>query len=336
MPRADDLPSFKVGTTMTPCPSNPLGIKGCGEAGAIAAPAGGHQRHHRRDRHTRTSPCRRRPQAVWRRCRRSEQRECARGRATRLPAIVTVPEIDQTPCTAASNHVRIHLSRPSRCGRRRALLAKHEDAKLLAGGHTLIPTMKQRLAVARRARRSRQGRGPDRHRAEGPLARHRRDDARMPRSPPRAVVQEAIPALAELAGLIGDPAVRHRGTIGGSVANNDPTADYPAACSGARRHHRHQQAQDRGRRFLQGPVRDRARGRTRSSPRCTFPIAEQGGLREVPQPGLALCAGRRVRVEARLRRPRRRDRRRLERRVPRDRVRGGAEEALLRRSRSTA
>src|SRR5258705_13534445 len=45
-----------------------------------------------------------------------------------------------------------------------------------------------------------------------------------------ATVGEAIPALAELAGMIGDPAVRHRGTLGGSVANNDPNADYPAAC----------------------------------------------------------------------------------------------------------
>jgi carbon-monoxide dehydrogenase medium subunit len=44
-----------------------------------------------------------------------------------------------------------------------------------------------------------------------------------------ATVREAIPALAELAGMIGDPAVRHKGTIGGSLANNDPTADYPAA-----------------------------------------------------------------------------------------------------------
>lgn len=44
-----------------------------------------------------------------------------------------------------------------------------------------------------------------------------------------AVVGEAIPALAELAGLIRRPAVRHKGTIGGSLANNDPTADYPAA-----------------------------------------------------------------------------------------------------------
>jgi carbon-monoxide dehydrogenase large subunit len=39
MPRADNLPSLNVGTTMTRCPSNPLGIRGCGEAGAIAAPA---------------------------------------------------------------------------------------------------------------------------------------------------------------------------------------------------------------------------------------------------------------------------------------------------------
>jgi carbon-monoxide dehydrogenase medium subunit len=46
------------------------------------------------------------------------------------------------------------------------------------------------------------------------------------------VVKEAIPALAALAGGIGDPAVRHRGTIGGSLANNDPNADYPAAVLG--------------------------------------------------------------------------------------------------------
>jgi carbon-monoxide dehydrogenase medium subunit len=44
------------------------------------------------------------------------------------------------------------------------------------------------------------------------------------------VVQQSLPVLAKLAGMIGDPAVRHMGTIGGSVANNDPTADYPAAC----------------------------------------------------------------------------------------------------------
>jgi carbon-monoxide dehydrogenase medium subunit len=46
------------------------------------------------------------------------------------------------------------------------------------------------------------------------------------------VVQQNIPALAALAHMIGDPAVRHRGTIGGSIANNDPNADYPAAALG--------------------------------------------------------------------------------------------------------
>jgi carbon-monoxide dehydrogenase medium subunit len=43
------------------------------------------------------------------------------------------------------------------------------------------------------------------------------------------IVANAIPTLAEMVGTIGDPAVRHRGTIGGSVANNDPSADYAAA-----------------------------------------------------------------------------------------------------------
>jgi len=46
------------------------------------------------------------------------------------------------------------------------------------------------------------------------------------------VVKRGIPALAAMAGLIGDPAVRNRGTIGGSIANNDPNSDYPAACVG--------------------------------------------------------------------------------------------------------
>ena len=64
--------------------------------------------------------------------------------------------------------------------------------------------------------------------------------------------RQAIPALANLAGLIGDPAVRHKGTIGGSLANNDPTADYPAACLGAGRDHRHQQAPPQGGGVLQG------------------------------------------------------------------------------------
>ncbi|MGB8488846.1 MAG: FAD binding domain-containing protein, partial [Xanthobacteraceae bacterium] len=111
------------------------------------------------------------------------------------------------------------------------MLEKLEEAKLLAGGQTLLPTMKQRLAspnniidlgeVEGMAEITQAGRSV----TIGAMARHN-DVANS------EVVQKAIPALAYLAGLIGDPAVRHRGTIGGSVANNDPNADYPAACLG--------------------------------------------------------------------------------------------------------
>src|SRR5215831_17419336 len=65
-------------------------------------------------------------------------------------------------------------------------------------------------------------------RTEGALGRHRRhDDAAN--SP---VLQQALPGLAMVPNSIGDPQVRNRGTIGGSIANNDPNADYPAACLG--------------------------------------------------------------------------------------------------------
>ncbi len=104
-----------------------------------------------------------------------------------------------------------------------------EDAKLVAGGHTLIPTMKQRLAAP--GTLIDLGKVPDlvgierspRSITIGAMTTHGAVAASND-------VKEAIPALAELAALIGDPAVRHRGTIGGSVANNDPAADYPAAC----------------------------------------------------------------------------------------------------------
>ena len=111
------------------------------------------------------------------------------------------------------------------------LLEKFEDAKLLAGGQTLLPTMKQRLASPSDLIDLNQVEGMSgieataRSLVIGAMTRH----ADVARSP---VVREHIPALAELAGMIGDPAVRHRGTIGGSIANNDPNADYPAACLG--------------------------------------------------------------------------------------------------------
>jgi carbon-monoxide dehydrogenase medium subunit len=102
------------------------------------------------------------------------------------------------------------------------------DAKLVAGGMTLIPTLKMRLAKPSQlidlgAIPALKGIREDGDAIViGAMTRH----AEVNRS---AVVRAAIPALAALAGMIGDPAVRNRGTIGGSIANNDPAADYPAA-----------------------------------------------------------------------------------------------------------
>ncbi len=111
------------------------------------------------------------------------------------------------------------------------LISQSEDPKIVAGGQTLIPTLKQRLA------------------SPSDLI----DIANLPdfagisvsgdtvsvkagtkhfEVATSADVQGKIPALAHLAGLIGDPHVRHMGTIGGSLANNDPSADYPAAVLG--------------------------------------------------------------------------------------------------------
>lgn len=108
------------------------------------------------------------------------------------------------------------------------LLVKNEDAKLIAGGHTLVPVMKQRLASPPHL--------VDLSHIEGLNAIEMKGRSLVIGATAThfevansAVVGEAIPALAELAGMIGDPAVRHKGTIGGSLANNDPTADYPAA-----------------------------------------------------------------------------------------------------------
>ena len=108
-----------------------------------------------------------------------------------------------------------------------AALSGDADAKALAGGMTYIPVLKQRLAKPS-AIIDLAGLGLTGITVAGgtvtigAMTRH----ATVATS---AEVKAAIPALAALAGGIGDEAVRHRGTIGGSLANNDPAADYPAA-----------------------------------------------------------------------------------------------------------
>ncbi|MGZ5094257.1 MAG: FAD binding domain-containing protein [Burkholderiales bacterium] len=110
-------------------------------------------------------------------------------------------------------------------------LKSNPDARPLAGGMTLIPTMKARLAqpshlVDIGGLKELQGiETKDGALVIGAGTRHG-DVARSAR------VREAIPALAALAERIGDPQVRNLGTMGGSIANNDPAADYPAAVLG--------------------------------------------------------------------------------------------------------
>lgn len=108
------------------------------------------------------------------------------------------------------------------------LLASNAEAKLIAGGMTLIPTLKARLARPSHlidVGGLRELTGIELKGGNviiGAGVKHREVAT-------SDVIRKAIPALSELAGVIGDPQVRNLGTIGGSVANNDPAADYPAA-----------------------------------------------------------------------------------------------------------
>jgi carbon-monoxide dehydrogenase medium subunit len=121
--------------------------------------------------------------------------------------------------------------RPTTLAEAIALLDADPEAKPMAGGMTLIPTLKQRLAspsllvdlsgiealkvIAKESGTIRLG----------AMVKHREVSQ-------SSVVREVIPALADLAEGIGDPHVRNRGTVGGSVSNADPAADYPAAVVG--------------------------------------------------------------------------------------------------------
>jgi carbon-monoxide dehydrogenase medium subunit len=121
--------------------------------------------------------------------------------------------------------------RPTTLAEAAEMASGNEDAKILAGGQTLIPTLKQRLAqpsdvidlgaIAELRGIREEGGGL----VIGATTKH----ADVTSS---EVVHRVIPALAKLAGLIGDAQVRNRGTLGGSICNSDPSADYPSALVG--------------------------------------------------------------------------------------------------------
>ena len=171
------------------------------------------------------------------------------------------------------------------------LLASNSEAKLLAGGHTLVPTMKHAAGSAQGDRRSQPGGGAasgidkkGNALVIGAMTTH----AEVADS---AVVRSAIAGLADVAGVIGDPHVRHRGTIGGSVANNDPAADYPAAllALGATigTNKREIKADDFFKGLFTTALQD-----GEIITRISFPIPGKFGYEKFRQSGLALCAGR--------------------------------------------
>src|SRR5580700_53914 len=172
-----------------------------------------------------SSTCRQRPLRSGRCCR--EPASC-RARHEHIPSRHERRELE---INGGLEMYAFTFNRPQTVRQAANLLAKDEDAKILAGGHTLLPTMKLRLAKPSQLVDLSLVEGlsgiemSGRSLTIGAMTRH--NDVNT--SP---VVQQAIPVLAKLAGMIGDPAVRHMGTIGGSIANNDPNADYPAACLG--------------------------------------------------------------------------------------------------------
>src|SRR3954452_15753290 len=117
---------------------------------------------------------------------------------------------------------------PSSVEEAAALFGKGSDSKYLAGGHTLIPVMKQRLAAPSDV--------IDLGKIKELVGIEVSADALIIKAATTyfdilrsAEAKKAIPAIVHLASVIGDPQVRYRGTIGGSIANNDPAADFPAA-----------------------------------------------------------------------------------------------------------
>lgn len=109
-----------------------------------------------------------------------------------------------------------------------SLFSKSSEAKFLAGGQTLLPVMKQRLASPSDVidlGKIKELQGVE---LSGDVLTIKAGTTYFDIMQ-NADVKKAIPAIAYLTSVLGDPAVRYRGTIGGSIANNDPAADFPAA-----------------------------------------------------------------------------------------------------------
>ena len=200
LPRATDFPRFELSATVTPTPVNPLGAKGVGEAGTLGS-----------------TPCvvvggRGRAERV--------RREAHRHDAAAREAVADHPGRPGVIPTAFDYERATSLDD--------ALAKLKAGGKIIAGGHSLVPLMKLRLSEPERLidiARIPELRGHPR------VERANRDRRRDDPSRGGDVAGDRCshcPVLAEAAATIGDPQVRNRGTMGGSLAHADPSADYPA------------------------------------------------------------------------------------------------------------
>ncbi|PPR11871.1 MAG: Carbon monoxide dehydrogenase medium chain [Alphaproteobacteria bacterium MarineAlpha11_Bin1] len=161
-------------------------------------------------------------------------------------------------------------------------VASVDEGKFVAGGMTLLPTLKQRLAMP-----------------SDLIDLSDIDDlvgitvenlsvtigAMTPHAMVNASndVKNAIPALSKLAGLIGDPMVRNRGTIGGSISNNDPAADYPSAVVGLGATVHTSKREIAGDDFFTGMF-ETALDEDELVTRVVFPIPEKAAYMKFPNP----------------------------------------------------
>ncbi len=218
--------------------------------------------------------------------------------------------------------------RPSTVAEAASLFAKGSDSKYLAGGHTLLPVMKQRLASPSDV--------IDLGKIKELVGIELSADALTIKAATTyfdilqsADAKKAIPAIVHLTSVLGDPQVRYRGTIGGSIANNDPAADFPAAVLALGASVKTDKRSIAGDDFFKGLFTTAlADGEIITAGRV--PDSGQGGLLEDAASRLALRPDRRVRGEDESGRcPRCRHRRLAERRDAGAGDRGGAEGQLV-------
>jgi carbon-monoxide dehydrogenase medium subunit len=176
--------------------------------------------------------------------------------------------------------------RPSKLADAVKLMKKAKDAKYLAGGMTLLPTMKQGLASPsdiidlgglKNSGVSVSGKAVV-VKAGTPHADVMADKG----------VRKAIPALAILASGIGDPHVRNRGTIGGSIANNDPAADYPAAVVGLGATVHTSRGKIAADKFFTGMFSTALKG-DEIVTAVEFPVPKRAGYAKFPNPASRYC-----------------------------------------------